>query len=448
MAFRHCLVAVSILIVADTVAFAADVATSPPLPSPLTLEQALNYADEPVPGLLLSQATFEQSQAEQTRAESLMDSQAYFEARARHVNPPGYAVDQSHDDNRYGIVINKDLYDFGKQRAQVDAATYEVDANHLLYLDARVRRRLEITQRYFDVLLADLIVNRSEEEMAVAYVRFDRLRQRKEVGQASDVQVLQAEAQYHRVRVARYQDIAEQRSTRARLAEALNRPDNLPDSLVAPSIKILERKIPDVEELQALLLKQNYQLQALHAKVSAAEQRLMVARAQDNPVLMGSAEAFKYSRELNSNDEMRIGVTLTVPLYEGRRNDAAIAQAQAQLLQARAQLTQTERDLRQLVLRLWLDLDNLRVQREERAVLRKYRELNLDHARALYELDVNADLGDAMALFTDIEYLAAQTDYQMLRTWLQLDILTGQYKLTGTTINQSTSGSVRNHAKP
>ncbi len=444
MAFRHYLLAAIIYGFAGAVAIAAGMA---PLPSPLTLEQALNYADEAVPGLQLRQAELEQSQAEQIRAESLTDMQAYLEARARYVNPPDYAPDQSHDDNRYGIVINKDLYDFGKRRAQVNAAAFDVDANHLLYLDARVRRRLEITQRYFDVLLADLIVNRSEEEMAVAYIRFDRLRQRKELGQASNVQVVAAEAQYHHIRVQRYKNIAEQRSTRARLAEALNHPEHLPDTLVAPSVQILERKIPDVEELQALLLKQNYQLQAQRAKVHAAEQRLDMARAQDNPVLMGSAEAFKYSRQLSSNDEMRVGVTLTVPLYDGRRNDAAIALAHAQILQARAQLSQTESDLRQLVLRLWLDLDNLRVQREERVVLRKYRELNLDRARALYDLDVNADLGNAMAQFTDIEYLAAQTDYQMLRTWAQLDILTGQYQLTNTT-NQTLPNSVQPHEKP
>lgn len=444
MAFRRCLLAVTIYGFAGAVAFGDGMA---PLPSPLTLEQALSYADEAVPGLQLREAELEQSQAEQTRAESLTDMQAYLEARARYVVPPSYSADQSHDDNRFGIVINKDLYDFGKHRARVNAAALDVDANHLLYLDARVRRRLEITQRYFDVLLADLIVNRSEEEMAVAYVRFDRLRQRKEVGQASNVQVVAAEAQYHHVRVDRYKNIAEQRSTRARLAEALNQPANLPDTLVAPSVQILERKIPDVEELQTLLLKQNYQLQALRSKVHAAEQRLEVARAQDNPVLTGSAEAFKYSRQLSSNDEMRVGVTLTVPLYEGRRNDAAIAQAHAQILQARAQLSQAESDLRQLVLRLWLDLDNLRVQREERAVLRKYRELNLDRARALYDLDVNADLGDAMAQFTDIEFLAAQTDYQMLRTWLQMDILTGQYQLT-TATNQILPKPVQPHDKP
>lgn len=415
--------------VAASMVFAAETPPAP-LPSPLTLDFALSLADELDPLLQLEQAELMRVRAEQTRIESTRDFEAYLEARARYVEPPRYAIDRTNDDNRIGFVFNKDLYDFGKQSAQVAAATHETDARNWLYLDARARKRLEITRRYFDVLLADLAFNRNNENMATEYIRFDRLRQRKEVGQASDVKVLEAEAAYQRVRFQRYQSETEQRNTRARLAEALNRPNQLPANLDLPSLQLLARSIPEVEVLQQQAFASNYQISALRARVQAGEQRLEAARAQDNPTLKGNAEFFNYSRETGSNDEARIGVTLTVPLYTGRRDDAAIAQAQAELQRHRALLLQAESEVRQQVLRLWLDLDNLRVQREEMATLRKFRELNLDRSRALYEMEVNADLGDAMVLMTDAEYLSTQTDYRMLYTWLQLDILTGQYQLT------------------
>lgn len=399
------------------------------LPSPLTLEQALSLADELHPTLLLQTADIAAAQADYQRVDASDDWDAYLEARARYIEPAKAAIDQTHDDNRIGIVLSKDLYDFGRHSAQLKVVEHEVEARRFNYLDARSRRRQDIMRRFFDVILADLLTGRNEEELATTYVRFDRLRQRKELGQISDLVVLEAETKVQRARLVRNLSQAQQRETRARLAEALNRPTDLPAFLTAPKLDILDRPIPEVEALQELAITNNYQLQALRTRVAAAEQRVTAVRAQDNAVLKGNAEAFNYSRALGSNDEVRVGVTLTVPIYTGRRDDAVIAQAQAQLQRSRAELHLAERDVRQTVLNVWFELDNLNQQRQEMAALRKFRELNLDRSRALYELEVNADLGDAMVLIADVEYLSAQTDYKMMHTWLKLDSLTGQLSL-------------------
>lgn len=430
-----------LLLVCTTPLHAAEPALTP-LPSPLTLDYALSLADDPDPGLQQRLAELERRQADLVAIDASQDFSAYLEARARYVQPPKISLDQSHDDNRIGIVVDKDIYDFGKHSAQVNAVNYEVQASQLQYLDGRSRRRLEIMQRYFAVLLSDLLFNRYNEEMATTYVSYDKLNKRKELGQISALQVLEAEAKYQRIRILRYQSQAEQRHSRARLAEVLNRPNQLPENIDAPSLQPLTRAIPDYEKSIAAALQQNHLIQALRAKVSAAEEYVQAARSQYNPTLKGSAEAYNYSRELSANDEMRIGVTLNVPLYTGRRSDAAVAQALAQLHTARAQLQQAESEMRQTVLRLCLDIENLKAQREEMTVLRKYRELNLDRSRALYEMEVNTDLGDSMVMISDLEYQTAQTNYKMLHAWLQLDILTGSYILPGET---NTSATVTNH---
>lgn len=416
-----------------------------PLPKVLTLDYALSLADEPDPVLAQRMAELERHQADLVATDATQDFSAYLEARARYVQPPKISQDQSHDDNRIGIVIDKDIYDFGKHSAQVNAANFELQASQLQYLDGRSRRRLEIMQRYFEVLLADLQFNRYNEEMATTYVNYDKLKKRKEVGQISELQVLESETKYQRTRILRYQSQAEQRHSRARLAEALNRPDQLPENVDAPSLQPLARDLPDYDKSLAAALKQDHMIQAYRAKVNAAEERVQAARTQYNPTLKGSAEAFNYSRELAANDEMRIGVTLNVPLYTGRRSDAAVAQALAQLHTVRAQLQQAERELRQTVLRLCLDIENLKATQDEMAVLRKYRELNLDRSRALYEMEVNTDLGDSMVMISDMEYQAAQTNYKMLRAWLQLDILTGTYALPTLPDETNPSTTVTHH---
>lgn len=429
------------------VQFANAADLSPVLPSPLTLEHALSLADEPHPTLMLYTADIAAAQADYQRVDANYDWDAYLEARARYIEPAKTSPDQTHDDHRIGIVISKEIYDFGRHNAQRQVAEHEVDARRFNYLDARTRRRQDIMRRFFDVLLADLLTGRNEEELATTYVRFDRLRQRKELGQISDLVVLEAEAKVQRARLLRNQSQAQQRETRARLAEALNRPTDLPALLTAPKLDILHRPIPEVETLQQLAITNNYLLKAMRMRVIAAEQRVTAARAQDNAVLKGNAEAFSYSRELGSNDEVRAGVTLTVPIFIGRRDDALIAQAQAQLQRARAELHIAELDVRQTVLNMWFELDNLNQQRQEMAALRKFRELNLDRSRALYELEVNADLGDAMVLIADVEYLSAQTDYKLMHAWLKLDSLTGQVSLAGSDTTNKPAESIKQNEK-
>ena len=222
------------------------------LPSPLSLDYALSMADEPHPTLLLYTADLAAAQAEYQRIGANYDWDAYIEARARYIEPAKNSLDQTHDDNRVGIAISKDIYDFGRHNAQLKVVEHEVDARRLIYLDARTRRRQEIMRRFFDVLLADLLTGRNEEELATAFIRFDRLRQNNELGQISQLQVLEAETKVQRARLLRNQSQAQQRETRARLAESLNRPTDLPAYLVPPKLDILKRQIPEVEELQQL----------------------------------------------------------------------------------------------------------------------------------------------------------------------------------------------------
>ena len=64
--------------------------------------------------------------------------------------------------------------------------------------------------------------------MAIEYVRLDRLRERNALQQVSDVAVAEQDYRYQSARVARYRTQARQRTSRAQLAETLNRPGELP----------------------------------------------------------------------------------------------------------------------------------------------------------------------------------------------------------------------------
>ena len=283
------------------------------------------------------------------------------------------------------------------------------------------------------MLLADLQFNRYNEEMAVEYVSFDRMRKRKQVGEISDYQVKKQEARYQQVRYLKVAAENAQRRTRALLAEALNHPGELPSDLAKPDLAVLKRPVPDYDELLALAMAHNYKIKSLLGKLDAAEQQVAAARVSENPKLVGEVGAYDYARDyIGTYDKYRAGVYVTIPLFRGSRTDAKTAKAQAMLYSVRAQLDDTRNQIRQHLLDTWLELQSLQARRQEMKALRDYRELNLDRSRSLYEMEVTTDLGDAMVQITEAEYLSAKADYNMAEAWMRLDILTGQLQLAQT----------------
>lgn len=396
-----------------------------PLPEPLTLEAALARAGSTHPQVLQSQARLDRARAGLMSAESVGALRLRFEGRARWVEPPEVTQDLGREDHKASVVLEKNIYDFGRTAALEDAASSDIRAGNWRYRDTLAQRQVRITEAFFDVLLADLHFARDNEAMAVVFVNLDKLRDRHELGQVSDIELLGLESEYQKIRRQRAQSLARQRVARGRLAALLNVPDQLPSNLVEPELPQLERQVPGFEEAWARVEEHNPFLNALRAEVAAARERVDAARATGRPVLNGTVEASAYSRELGSNDTWRAGVNMIVPLYTGGSVDAAIAREMAGLRQSRALLQETEYELRQQVLEQIMQLQTFDERQDESWAEQDYRELYLDRSRAIYEMEVKTDLGDAMVRLTEAELLAAQTRFETALAWARLDALAG-----------------------
>jgi outer membrane protein TolC len=397
-----------------------------PLPEPLTLEAALALADDPHPDLLLAEAELDLARADELGARARSGLRASLEARARWVEPSDFAPDRSRNDSMVGLLVRKRLYDFGRDSALRSAAGSEVRGREHLYQDARHRRRIAIMERYFAVLLADIEHTRNVEAQAVAFVSLTRLRDRHELGQISDIDLREAESRVEEARRRTQHTLAHQRVARARLAEGLHRPGELPAFLAAPALPGNDRELPDVQELIEAGLARNPTLLALRAQVHAAQERLRAARAEGNPILHGEFEAYHWEREFASRDDVRAGLLLEVPLYTGGAVQAATAAARAELSRAQAGLAAGESALREALLDTWQRIATLQAQRREAGALRAWRDLYLDRSRALYELEVRADLGDATVRMVEADLLRAHTDYALALAWAELDAWLGE----------------------
>lgn len=395
------------------------------LPEPLTLELALSLIDQQHPDLRYANADLQNAHSNLQQTLSNNDLSVSFKAAARWIEPSPLALNQNKEDHRLGLSINKTLYDFGRSSAQVDVASQQVLSQDLQYFNTQQRHYLHVMKSYFDVVLADLQFYRYNEEMAVAYIQFDRMQTRQKLGQHTETDVAEKEAEYQRIRRLRTHSQNQQRVTRSLLAQALNKPNNLPATVSKPELNVISRILPEIELLQKQVKDNNPVLAALRAKLIAAKKNIQYAQATNNPVLTGGFEALKYERETASSDKWQANITLDVPLWSGGRVDAAVAKAKAKVYKIEAQLAQQELLAQQQVLELWLGIETLKVKYDEVLAGMNFTELSLDKSRALYELEVKSDLGYSMVKFSEAERKVVQTGFDIALAWAHLDALSG-----------------------
>ncbi len=409
-----------------TSTYAAEtIVKSESLPEPLTLELALNLIDQQHPDLRYVGAGVQSANANLQQALSNNDLTVNLKADIRWIEPSEIADNQSTADHRLGFFVNKTLYDFGRSSALVDAASQQVLSQSLQYLNAQQRQYLNVMKTYFEVVLADLQYYRYNEEMAVAYIQLDKIRTRAKLGQHTEVDVAEKEVEYQHVRRLRTHSQNQQRVTRSLLAQALNKPKSLPETVVRPEIDVISRKLPEIEVLQKTVKDNNPVLGALRAKVIAAKKNIQFASASNSPTLTAGFDAFNYERETSASNKWQANITLDFPLWDGGRTDAAVAKEKAKLYKFEAQLEQQELAAQQQVLELWLGIETLHIKYEEVLVGMDFTELSLDKNRALYELEVKSDLGDSMVKFSEAERKVVQTSFDIALAWAQLDALGG-----------------------
>ncbi len=396
-----------------------------PLPEPLTLEAALAQSEVNHPQLAAARARLAAAEAGVEQAQSGYGSRLTIEGRLRWIDPSPIAADQDSADHKASLFWRKKLYDFGRTAGAEEAAEALRDGAEGAMLDARRERRLVIMRDYFAVLRADQRFAIQNEGLAVAYVTLDRLRNRHEMGQVSDIDLLASESDYQKVVRERAEAEQQQRITRARLANTLDRPGQLSATLMPPPPPDLGRELEEIEALQVQAREHNPGLQTLRGAVRAAKARVEAARAGRLPELDGELELSEYSREMGGYDRWRASLNLKVPLYDASVSPA-VARAQAELYAAEAALREGVFALDQAVLEQWMRIGALKARQSEVARLAEYRELYLERSRANYEMEAKADLGDAMVRLSEAQLAELEFALDATLAWERLDALLGR----------------------
>jgi len=408
--------------------WASDEAVAPaePLPEPLSLNQALNLAaTTPHPQVMRLMARYAQDQARLLAAQAQTAWEISLDGSLRWVapNPEAESEREIDSDHFIGLSARKTLFDFGRSKAQTLAADKTQASSQQQAAYARKQYQLQVMQAFFDVVLADMHYRVADETMAIAFIRLDRLRQRQQLGQSGDLAVVKQQSEYEQQLAERTRLSYEQRATRTRLALLLNRPDQLPATVVTPDIA--PRQIGEVEPLLEQAMRDNLEIRALQSQLQAAKAEIEAARAQYRPQLRAVVEAYQWDRDFSARDRVRAGMELHLPLYQGQRTQAMLDQAQAHYQEIRADWELKQLEVRQQVVETWLALQGLLAQQQADQVLVQASDLSLDYQRTLYDLEFNADLGSSLVEQTHAQWRAQQTQLTIAEHWALLDLLTG-----------------------
>lgn len=396
------------------------------LPDPLDLKQAFSLAVQyGHPELEKIQQQMEKSIAEQQLARSNLGIYAQMFGSAEVLEPQDSSSNQDNSDYALGILVKKRLLDFGRTSHGVAAKKAEQNAYRWEWVGRREQHLVEVMAGFFDVILADLQYVRDNEAMAIAYVRFKDAQDRHAVGKLSEVDMLEKESIYHNVRSQRADSESKQHGTRSRLAYLLNADGPLPNNLIFPQIDI-KIPLPEAEELQQQAVQHNPGLKALQARIETAQQQLGAVRSERLPLFSASAQVGTYQRDLKGRDKWRVGIEMEVPLWQGGRVAAKQSQAQAELAVLTAEYQTKKMQVQQAVLELWLDWQRLQSKLSEMQTLTKYRDLYMERSRARYEVEIQTDLGNAMALTSDAKFKLNQTLFEMTLVRSRLDVLTAK----------------------
>jgi outer membrane protein TolC len=389
----------------------------------LTLDEALATVSAAHPDRRVVESELALARADRDLAASRQDFSLFLDGSLRSGRRPD---DGWKPDNIGRIVAKKPLFDFGRSSQAIAAADQEVSARQAMLFNAESLRRIDIMARYFDVLLADLQYAADNEFMAVAYVSWDNAKDRFDVGQISQPELLKLETDFQDIRERRNASLQRIRSTRQKLAHAIDRPGRLPTELDEPALQDNARPVPDYETLLAQVIAKNPRLQALQAQVAAADARLAAIRAERNPMLDAEVIGGGYSRESTTRDEVSAGLVFTIPLYQGGRVDARVARELALKERSVAELDKLRLDLADTLLATRQEIEWLRDSSRAAADRQiEYRDWALERARAEYELELKTNLGTSMAETQVAQLRRKRVEYQLALALARLEALSG-----------------------
>lgn len=252
------------------------------------------------------------------------------------------------------------IFDFGGRKANRKAADKQLEAA-LATHDAALQKTLAaLIQAYFDTALAKASLGAKTETVRIAQATLDATRKREQRGAAPQGDTLQATAALARASLGQQRAQGDYQKSRAVLIQVMGIP--LQSQIELPDILDTDPKsaVKDLADWLEETKQRHPAIVAAKAQWEAAKQKIAASRAEGMPTLDFSASYYQngYPGQGLQTSQSRVGnvgLTLTIPFFEGFSRTYKIRQAEAQAEQREAELQDTEQQVLTEVVKAYSD---------------------------------------------------------------------------------------------
>lgn len=318
------------------------------------------------------------------------------------------------NEHTFGLSVEQTLFD-RRLGAAVSAARHGNAASEARYERALADVALETKEDYYGVLLAEAAGEVREGAVRLATDRVEQVRLFRDVGTASDFDVLTAEVDLENLRP----DLIRARND-LRLAEnGLKRTIGLPldeevalvDTLAFAPLEI------ELEDAQARALAARADLEAEAQTVELSEELVNVERAEAFPTLSLSLDLTRRSSSEDFVPEERefsqstvAALALDIPVFDGRRTQGRALQARADYVEAQERYRALERDVQLQVQDAWQTVEAAAqtVEATQATGERANRAYEIARVRFAEGLSTQLELDEAEQAVTEARLNAAQ----------------------------------------
>lgn len=227
------------------------------------------------------------------------------------------------------VDVSQSIYTFGKIGAAIKAAKFGFGFGEELLRQARQTTRRDVTEAFYNVLLAQELQQIAEENEQQKRRQYDQTRNRYELGTATDYDVLAIEVDWKNARppVIRARNLV--LIGKRKLLFLLGREYHEID--VRGSLDVTQVEVPPYEQVVAAALSDRPEILAQHENVNIRGELVKIAKAGNKPYIDFNSS---YGKKRLSGGGFDVdgtvwgaGITFNFPFFDGFRTSGQTAQA-------------------------------------------------------------------------------------------------------------------------
>lgn len=311
------------------------------------------------------------------------------------------------------INVVSTLYEFQRTKSRIELSKIKRDIAQIMLEQLYRDLQLRILKLFVDAHLYRKLTEVKREEMAIAYVRFDRARERKELGLTTDHEVFKLETVYREKRSELLYAQYMYNYTLLEIKQLTGLPYEAVLELKDLNLREPERLVADFSKLMEDALRNNASLKIKELEIKSYHEDIKGAKQTIAPRIN-----LKVSTD-------KAGLELTTPIYDAGRH-YRVDYLSMLKRSVQAEKENLERSLKLIFFSAPYEWEYLRAKLVEAKTREKFAEENLTLRRSEYELELAFDLGYAMAEKSEAERQSMETHYRLLLFWAKIFNLAGK----------------------